>query len=398
MKIVIFTEFFIHDKNSAGRLMSDIVSELGPRFEEIDVYSIYDHGIIEEDNRWPKNINIYNLGMKSNAKSNSYFIRFFVELSISFRAIFKIIKLNKLTYYDGIVWYSPTIFWGPLVLMLSLFKKSKKYLILRDIFPQWAIDLEVINKYSTQNLILNFFENLQYKMADIIAIQTEGNKSYFESSKKLLNKLVILRNWYDIPKEVYDLPEELIKKIPLHKKLLVYAGNLGIAQDQDIILDLIKEMKPLNEFHFVLIGQKDADRNNIFQAKIRNRLENLTIISSVDQKYVDSICSISYIGIFSLDKRHTTHNIPGKFLQYISCGLPVFGICNKGDVVEIIQRHNLGQTYCGNNSIEAFDALKNLIKNIDEKNIKSEDLKSYVRDNISTKLAAKKIYNDLIKS
>lgn len=398
MKIAVFTEFFEDDKNSAGRHMSDIVRELGTKFDEIDVYSIYKHKTTKDKNKWPKNINIYDLGMKLDAKSNSYFIRFFVELSISFRALIKILKLKKFTNYDGIVWYSPTIFWGPIVLILSIFKNTKKYLILRDIFPQWAIDLEVIKKYSFQSFILLFFEKLQYKIADIIAIQTEGNISYFESSQNLKNKTVILRTWYDVTDDVFALPEELIKKIPLHKKLLVYVGNLGIAQDQKIILNLIKEMKPFNEFHFLLIGQKDSDKKSILKIRHRDKLENLTVLNSIDKKYVDSICSMSYIGIFSLDKRHTTHNIPGKFLQYISCGLPVFGICSKSDITEIIKENDLGETYSGNSSAEAMYLLKNLSQNIEEKKIKPENLRSYIRDNISTKNAAKKIYNDLIKN
>ena len=397
MNLAVFTEFFEHDRNSAGRHMTDLVKELSCKFQHIDVYSIYDHKNIKTSTKWPANVKIYSLGLDINAKSDSYVIRFFVELSISFRALFKIIVLRKLFFYRSIIWYSPTIFWGPVVFILGFFKKSKKYLILRDIFPQWAIDLRVIKKYSIQHFILSFFEKLQYKVADTIAIQTEGNKSYFEELEYAKSKLVILRTWFDICEEIHEIPLEISQEIPFNKKLLVYIGNLGIAQDQKIILDLIKEMKSFNNFHFLFIGQKDADKDYICKIKNKNNLENLTILKPIEQQYINLICSKSYIGIFSLDKRHTTHNIPGKFLQYISCGLPVYGVCGQGDIIEIIEKNNLGKTYIGNQPMEALNMLNNLIKDIDNNKIDPEQLKNYVKNNISTKDAALRIYNNLAK-
>lgn len=396
MNLAVFTEFFENDRNSAGLHMTDLVRELSSKFDQVDVYSIYDHKKIFKTKAWPSNVKIYNLGLDINAKSNSYIIRFFIELSISFRALFKIISIRKLFFYDAIIWYSPTIFWGPIVFILSLFKKSKKYLILRDIFPQWALDLGIINKYSIQNIVLNFFEKLQYKIADTIAIQTEGNKQYFDNLSYAKGKLVVLRTWYDVSKEICELPIELTAKIPSNKKLLTYVGNLGIAQDQTVLIGLIKEMKILDNFHFLLIGQKNIDRENIYGAKKKHNLENLTILDSIDQKYVNSICTMSYVGIFSLDKRHTTHNIPGKFLQYLSCGLPVFGICGDGDIVDIISKNGFGKTYLGNNPKDAQSSLKKLIDEIENNYIESKHLKNYVKDNLSSEQAANKIYDNLV--
>ena len=48
--------------------------------------------------------------------------------------------------YDGIVWYSPSIFFGPLIYLLKRHNSCKTYLILRDIFPKWALDMGIIRK------------------------------------------------------------------------------------------------------------------------------------------------------------------------------------------------------------------------------------------------------------
>ena len=178
MNLAVFTEFFENDKNSAGLHMSELVLELSKNFKTIDVFSLHNHESKIKRYNWPNNVTLHNLGYGLNDKSGSLFKRFFVELSISFRAIIYIYKIKKISSFDSIIWYSPTIFWSPVIFFLSIIKKTKikKYLILRDIFPQWAVDLNLIKRFSIQNFILRIFEKMQYHVADIIGIQSKGNR------------------------------------------------------------------------------------------------------------------------------------------------------------------------------------------------------------------------------
>ena len=76
--------------------------------------------------------------------------------------------------WDGVVWYSPTIFLGPLA---NAFKKAstcRSYLIIRDIFPEWAVDMGLLSR----GLPYRFFkaiERYQYSVADVLGVQTPGN-------------------------------------------------------------------------------------------------------------------------------------------------------------------------------------------------------------------------------
>ena len=48
--------------------------------------------------------------------------------------------------------------------------------------------------------------------------------------------------------------------------------------------------------------------------------------------------------MLSLDIRHKTHNIPGKFLSYIASGLPVLASVNPGnDLIDLIEKSNTGR-------------------------------------------------------
>jgi hypothetical protein len=77
-------------------------------------------------------------------KDINYISRTLTEFINPFLIWHKLKKSSEFinTQYDGIIWYSPTIFWGPLIKRLKQKYNVKAYLILRDIFPDWALDLE----------------------------------------------------------------------------------------------------------------------------------------------------------------------------------------------------------------------------------------------------------------
>lgn len=100
-----------------------------------------------------------------------------------------------------IVFYSPSIFFGPLVQKLKSLWNCKTYLVLRDIFPQWAVDIGLLKK----GPICWFFrqkEKQQYKAADVIAVQSPANIQYF-SQPGLQGRynLEVLYNWTAINNE-----------------------------------------------------------------------------------------------------------------------------------------------------------------------------------------------------
>ena len=77
-------------------------------------------------------------------------------------------------HWDGVVWYSPTIFLGPIANALKKSSHCRSYLIIRDIFPEWAVDMGLLGR----GLPYGFFkaiERFQYSVADVIGVQTPAN-------------------------------------------------------------------------------------------------------------------------------------------------------------------------------------------------------------------------------
>ena len=87
-----------------------------------------------------------------------YFRRAISEYMLSF-FMYRNFKSSPLaeTKWNGLIWYSPTIFFGKLVKKLKALSHCKAYLILRDIFPEWAVDMGLLNR----GTIYRYFKNVE---------------------------------------------------------------------------------------------------------------------------------------------------------------------------------------------------------------------------------------------
>lgn len=265
------------------------------------------------------------------------------ETLLSWRAYKALRNVLKSDPHDLIVYYSPSIFWGPLILYLRHIWKCPAYLILRDIFPQWAVDRGLISKYSPVYGYFKLFEMISYKAADRIGVQSPGNRKYFDKhSKKMKDKVEVLYNW--APTSKPDRTDRSWrKKLGLDDKVLCFfGGNIGHAQDMMNIVRLAENMKHLCHVHFLLVGEGDEVNLVKREKNIRN-LDNITHISALPMREYFGILEEVDIGLFSLHCGHRTHNIPGKLLGYMQFGVPILGSVNAGnDIREIIEKSEAG--------------------------------------------------------
>jgi len=256
--------------------------------------------------------------------------------------------------WDGVVWYSPSIFHGPLVRAIKLASNCKSYLIIRDIFPQWAADMGLM---SSQGLIYLFFNTVaryQYSVADILGVQTPGNLDYFKDWAVRSNrKLEVLQNWlFDSPTGECSI--SLTKTKLAGRKIFVYAGNMGVAQGVSAFLDLAELLQVRLDIGFLFVGRGSDATKLAEDAKMR-RINNILFYDEIHPDEIPGLYAQCAVGLVALDPRHSSHNIPGKFLTYMQAGLPVLARINAGnDLVEIIQDNNIGgvSVGMGKNSLE----------------------------------------------
>jgi O26-antigen biosynthesis N-acetyl-L-fucosamine transferase len=243
---------------------------------------------------------------------------------------------------DMILFYSPTIFFGRLVRRLKRIWHCPSYLILRDIFPDWAVDAGVLRK----GPIHEFFRRAacaQYEAADIIGVQSPANFRYFAArfpSKS--RRLRVLFNWTALSE--HSLPHTNYRKqLGLEGKLvLVYGGNLGVAQDVDNILRLARRLAFRSDVHFLLVGDGD-DVPRVRRCIEKNALGNVQMLPAIAQDEYLSMISEFDVGLITLDARLKSHNVPGKLLSYLYWGIPVVASVNRGnDLFELLNGSQAG--------------------------------------------------------
>ena len=298
-------------------------------------------------------------------KDTNYIRRTIGELLMPFFMLWHL-RFSKLCNqkWDGIVWYSPTIFLGLLVYMLKKNSNCKSYLIIRDIFPEWAVDMGLMGR----GLPYFFFKgiaNFQYSVADVIGIQTPGNRVYFENWENNPRKnLEVLNNWLtETPTQQCSITVSDTQLAG--RKIFVYAGNMGIAQGMDILLELADQLQSRQDIGFLFVG-RGSEVQKLRKETQKRKLENMLFFDEIDPDEISSLYDQCHGGLISLDSRHKSHNIPGKFLSYMQSGLPVLASVNDGnDLVALIESEKIGQVSTNYSASNLKKNAEKLIEDMD---------------------------------
>ena len=284
------------------------------------------------------------------------------EWLLSFRAWLAIKSKVKSKKIDLCINYAPTIFFGPLARRLKN-QGAYVYLIVRDMFPQWIIDQGLIKEKSITANFFRYYEKLNYSAADCIGVQSQANLDVFTNKFPACGNVKILRNWSATTAlPIKDYNKELSIKLGIEDKVIFfYGGNIGHAQDMANIMRLARNLKYMEEAHFLIIGQGDEIKL-IHDLKSEWKLDNVSILPSISQREFSSVLAIVDIGLFSLSYQHTAHNFPGKLLGYMLESKPILGSVNPGnDLLEIVNNSNSGLVFVNGEDKLLSDAAIKLV-------------------------------------
>lgn len=364
MKLVLITYVFPPMRSSGAVQMRDLAIELRQQGHEVTV--IYSDPDLKSDWKIDLIEGVEVLRLRTMPiRDRNYAVRTLAEFLMPFlmkKALQKSPFKDKV--WDGIVWYSPSIFFGPLVKFLKARCRCKSYLILRDIFPAWAVDMKLIRKGVIYQLF-RCVEKFQYQQADTIGVQSPGNLSYFRttSTKPNHHGVEVLHNWLSVnPPKPASIE---LNHLALNNRVVaVYAGNMGVAQNAEIFVHLAMLLREDPRFGFLFIG-RGSSAESIRQLIAKEQLNNALFFDEVDPEEIPSIYAQCNIGLLALDPRHKSHNIPGKFVSYLSCGLPVLARVNpNNDLISLIEQESVGVSYCGDSVEELRNTLLGLYEQV----------------------------------
>jgi glycosyltransferase involved in cell wall biosynthesis len=294
--------------------------------------------------------------------------------------------------YEGIIWYSPTIFFSPLISRLKKRFRCPAYLVLRDLFPDWALDLGLIKK-APPYYLLKLFALQQYKVANRIGVQAPSDLGYFDREllKKYKNKVELLWNWISSAQSLNQCSIDLNKTHLAGRKIFIYTGNIGKAQDLEFLMSMVEIFGDRNDIGFVFVG-RGSEVHHLKNKLHEKALDNFIFFDEIEHIEMPALYSQCTIGLVSLSPLHRSSNIPGKFLSYMKSGLPVLARLNAdNDLVGLINIHNVGACYIGQDLVELNELANNLLVSLTNDHLVSTRCKGLAHSLFSTENAARQI-------
>lgn len=277
-------------------------------------------------------------------------------------------------YWSAIKNYFPNVkfdlvlYSTPPISLVNTVKKIKKqtgaksYLLLKDIYPQNAVDLGVLKKTGCRAPIYHYFRRLEkelYRISDRIGCMSQANVDYLLTHNSFLSpsKVEICPNAIEVlDTRVDQQTRRQIRDrygLPQDKVIFVCGGNLGRPQGVDFLLDcLLNQNHDPNAF-FLLIGD-GTHYHKIESALQQTKRSNIRLIEALPKDQYDRMVAACDVGLIALDHRFTVPNFPSRLLIYLQAGLPVLAATDPvTDLKDVIVQGDFGW-WCESNNPQAF--------------------------------------------
>lgn len=225
-------------------------------------------------------------------------------------------------------------------------KGAFTYLMLKDIFPQNAVDLGLMKKGSLIWILFNKKEKHLYDISDYIGCMSPANCKYLlvHNPSIIPQKVEVCPNCIEI-KESQNVFSDIDSTSTLFDNgypVCIYGGNLGKPQGVDFILKVLDALK--NQKVNVCIIGSGTDSHKLHEWKVSNPgIKNIKVMESLPKEEYDKLIAKADIGMIFLDRRFTIPNFPSRLLSYLENKLPVILATDKNtDIGQIAEASNFG--------------------------------------------------------
>ncbi len=250
--------------------------------------------------------------------------------------------------FDLVLYSTPPITFTKLVNYIKLKDGAKSYLLLKDIFPQNAVDIGLLKQGSLIHRYFRKKEKELYAVSDFIGCMSPANVRYVCKHNPEINPEIVEVNPNSIePDESSITPQQKIlirQKYQIHPNstLFIYGGNLGKPQGIGFLIDVLaSQIKNMGVF-FIIVGSgtEYSKLNSWFKL---NQPENALLISQLPKEEYDLLVQSGDVGMIFLDRAFTIPNFPSRILPYMEYKLPIIAATDKNtDLGDIIEENKFG--------------------------------------------------------
>ena len=275
--------------------------------------------------------------------------------------------------FDLILYSTPPITFPKVIAYLKRQNpQAMTYLLLKDIFPQNAVDLGMMSTSGVKGLLYKFFRNKEkklYALSDYIGCMSPANVEYVlrHNPEVVAERVEVAPNSIELSdaEGVGNADRNSVRErfgLPLDRPVFIYGGNLGKPQGIPFLIECLEANTRRTDCHFVVIGTgTELSRLKDWYAGLRNSdvTHNVTVMEGLPKAEYDELVQACDVGLIFLDHRFTIPNFPSRLLSYLENRMPVLCATDPNtDMGRIAEKNGFGY-WCESNSVEAFTDILN---------------------------------------
>lgn len=264
--------------------------------------------------------------------------------------------------FDLVLYSTPPITFCNAIQFVKQRDNAKSYLLLKDIFPQNAVDIGMLSKTGVKGLLYRYFRSKEKKLyarSDRIGCMSQANVDYLIAHNPELDPetIEICPNSIEVVDKSVDQQTRVAIRqkygIPLDKKVFVYGGNLGKPQGISFLIQCLESQRENANVFFLIVGE--GTEFGKLQAYVNEAHQsNLKLMKSLPKADYDAMVGACDVGMIFLDHRFTIPNFPCRLLSYMQAKVPVLACTDPNtDLGKVIVEGGFGW-WCESNDVEAF--------------------------------------------
>jgi len=295
--------------------------------------------------------------------------------------------------FDLVLYSTPPITLLKAVNYVKRRDNAKCYLLLKDIFPQNAVDLGMLKTSGLSGILYRYFrkkEKKLYAISDHIGCMSEANVEFVLRNNPEIcqDKVEVCPN--SIEPYVIDKVDTEIRQIrskyqiPDGKIIFIYGGNLGRPQGIDFIVECLRSNKRRDEAFFIIVGS-GTEYHRLEKFLVQEDISNALLIPQLPKNDYEMLALSCDVGLLFLDYRFTIPNFPSRLLSYMNASLPVLAATDKStDVGKVIEKGQFG-LWCESNNVEQFNEKLKQLFNPELRLLMGKNARKYLEEHYTSK-------------
>ena len=284
--------------------------------------------------------------------------------------------MRAMNRYFSDVRFDLILYSTPPITFNNVIKEARKrnpqamtYLMLKDIFPQNAVDLGMMTKTGIKGMLYRMFRRKEkelYRISDHIGCMSPANVRYVleHNPEVKAEKVEIAPNSYDVvsphpsPEGKGALHSSFQggvggRLLPTDVPIFIYGGNMGRPQGIPFLVECMRAVKDREDCHFVIVG--DGTEYPKLEAFVNEcHPKAVSLFRKLPKEDYDRLAEACDVGLIFLDYRFTIPNYPSRLLPYLMTRKPIIACTDPNCDTGTLAEENGYGFYCPSNSVEAF--------------------------------------------